>query len=339
MHKLSEDKVKTILSLIDSGHPLPQIHRITGVSVGALSNLRTEHRPDAPKSRGGRPKLLSDNDIRHARRLITSGAADTATQVTKILGDITNKPIHPQTTRNALKSTGLKAVHKKKVPALATRHVRGRMHFTESHRYWTLEDWKLVTWSDETKINRFGSDGLHWVWKNPGETLSSRLVDQTVKHGGGSLMVWGCMTWEYGVGNLVRIDGKMDAELYTQILDEDLRGSCEDWGVNLADIIFQQDNDPKHTSKRAKKWFEDNEVKLMPWPAQSPDMNPIEHLWNYLKRRLGEYENEPKSIEELWERIQAQWNKIPLDFVRTLIESMPSRVEALLKAKGKWTKY
>jgi hypothetical protein len=92
------------------------------------------------------------------------------------------------------------------------------------------------------------------VYKRVGESLSDRLVEGTQKFGGGSVMIWGCMLWE-GPGFVCKIDGRMDRELYTQILDEDLQPSLEYYGKDPANIIFQQDNDPKHKSKKASQWF------------------------------------------------------------------------------------
>ena len=89
----------------------------------------------------------------------------------------------------------------------------------------------------------------------------------------------------------------------------------------------------------AQNWFKDNGVKVLKWPAQSPDLNPIEHLWNHLKRKLGEYESEPAGLDELWVRLQKEWDEIPVEVVRNLIESMPRRVAAIIKAKGGYTKY
>ena len=77
----------------------------------------------------------------------------------------------------------------------------------------------------------------------------------------------------------------------------------------------------------------------MVWPAQSPDINPIEHSWGYLKRRLAEYEDLPNGILELWERIQVEWDKIPVEECQKLIESMSRRIEAVLRTKGGYTKY
>lgn len=75
----------------------------------------------------------------------------------------------------------MKAVVKKKRPLLTKRHRKDRLDFALSHQDWTMEDWKKVVWSDETKINRLGSDGRKWVWKKAGEALSNRLVEGTKK--------------------------------------------------------------------------------------------------------------------------------------------------------------
>ena len=85
-----------------------------------------------------------------------------------------------------------------------------------------MEDWKRVLWSDETKINRIGSDGKVYIWKPRDESISDRTTSPTVKHGeGNNLMVWGCMGWN-SVGKLVEVVGKMNAEQYCEILEHAL---------------------------------------------------------------------------------------------------------------------
>lgn len=338
MKSIPEETHNNILSLLDNGLSSRKIAAQLGVSRSTIDRIRTKSRADIPKSHGGRPAKLKATDKRRLLRTITSGKADNAVQLTRELRDVSNIEVSAQTVRRALKEAGLKAATKKKKPRLLPRHIRQRLDFATKYQHWTVEDWKRVIWSDETKINRLGSDGREWVWKKPGSTLTEQHVKGTVKFGGGSLMIWGCMTAQ-GVGYACRIDGNMNAELYTRILEDEFLQSLEYYEMEVDKVIFQQDNDPKHTSHAAQKWFKDNGVEVLDWPAQSPDLNSIEHLWQYLKQQLATYETDPVSMHELWERVEAEWNKIPPQTCIDLITSMPRRVAAVLKAKGGYTKY
>ena len=106
-------------------------------------------------------------------------------------------------------------------------------------------------------------------------------------------MVWGYLGWE-GVGRLAEVEGKMNAEQYVDILENNLLPSMEESGFSLEDVIFQQDNDPKHTSKRAKEWMEDNNITLLDWPPQSLDLNPTEFLWNHMEKNFANIQHRPR---------------------------------------------
>ena len=101
------------------------------------------------------------------------------------------------------------------------------------------------------------------------------------------------------MGKLVEVEGKMDAKQYCKIWDEGVVESSEKLDIEDRERYFQQNNDPKHTSQLSTTWFSDNDVIVIPWPAQSPDINPIEHFWYHVKCKLQEYEIPPKEVHEL----------------------------------------
>ncbi|KAG1539738.1 hypothetical protein G6F50_014459 [Rhizopus delemar] len=199
-----------------------------------------------------------------------------------------------------------------------------------------------MVFSDETKVNVFGSDGCKYYWSRPDYALQPYHLDLTVKGGKGSVMVWGCITYD-GPGYACWIhDGTMKAVDYVNILETTLMDSLKYYGYNPEDIYFQQDKDPKHTSKLAKQWFVDNNFNsdhIYSWPAQIPDLNPIEHVWHHLKLKLSVYDTKAKGVHELWERIEKEWNTFTVDECRRYIDSMPDRCKAVIKAKGGHTRY
>lgn len=101
--------------------------------------------------------------------------------------------------------------------------------------------------------------------------------------------------------------------------------------------VFQQDNDPKHTAIRTRNWFIEHQVPLSEWPAQSPDLNPIENLWSILDHICSK--RAPNNAHELFDCIQTAWYQLDPDLLLRLVHSMPRRCRAVIDANGGMTKY
>ena len=149
------------------------------------------------------------------------------------------------------------------------------------------------------------------------------------------MMVWGCFSWG-GVGSLVFIRDKLTALKYVDIVNDHIILSATEMGIQ-SDFVFQQDNDPKHTARVTKDFFEEVTLEVLPWPSYSPDINPIEHLWDELDRKIPQ--SRRKRLKDFEAALQEHWYAISSERIEKLIESMPRRLAAVVHAKGYYTRY
>ncbi|CAM4869662.1 unnamed protein product [Rotaria socialis] len=109
------------------------------------------------------------------------------------------------------------------------------------------------------------------------------------------------------------------------------------WGTIGYNSFPNGDNDPKHTAGTISQWFVNNRIDKLKWPPQSPDLNPIEHIWDELERRLKPHS--PKNKNELWNIMQKEWNGIGRELTSKLADSMPNRLQEVMKHHGGPTRY
>lgn len=189
--------------------------------------------------------------------------------------------------------------------------------------------------SDETSIEAQPLKP-HFVRRRKHESLHPQCIFQTVKHPT-KAMFWSSMSSK-GPGRAYVVQGTMKQDQYKAVLEKRLIPQLKDW-FGDDDCIFMQDGAPCHTAKSVMKFLEESKINVLKWPGNSPDLNPIENLWAIAKKRVQKLGATTKN--QVIENFIKVWHHDP-DIVKiciTLIESMPKRIEMLIKNNGYHTKY
>jgi transposase len=215
--------------------------------------------------------------------------------------------------------------------------IRKRLSFAEGYKNWTEQQWDRVLFADEKKFLGDGSMGRVYVRRPPGQALNPEYCVDKKPHPV-KVNVWGCFAAS-GIGYCYIFNDILDAKLYKSILSSNLISSAEHLFPQdpAEQWWFLQDNDPKHTSREINKWLHNNGISCLDFPPYSPDLNPIENLWNNIARRVEV--REAATMEQLQEVVAEEWAATATDLLKTLAHSMPKRCLAVIDAKGHHTHY
>ena len=166
------------------------------------------------------------------------------------------------------------------------------------------------------------------VYRRWNERFSSSYVQEVDSLGEGSVMMWTAISNDRKT-DIVHVPGNLtDARYRNEILQP-----------HLKHIIDPHDNARPHTARVSMDYLEENNINVLPWPSKSPDLNPIEHIWDQLDKRVHQRQSPPETLDQLLQMLQQEWQTIPRNNVRNLIESMPRRCRAVLAARGGHTRY
>lgn len=331
----SEEKKNQIRCLRSRGVTYRKICELLQCSQSSIGNALT-------KISGMETRGRKKTTTMRTERMVTSLSKRQPEQTSNDIKRELDLDVSARTVRRILVRNGLHGRSARRVPHITKQNVEKRIKFANEHIFCSEKKWRNVLWSDETKINLFGGDGKKYVRRPENQEWNPKYTKKTVKHGGGNIMIWGCFSW-YGVGPLHMIQNDkhgnaniMDSAYYRNILRTKMLPFAE-WNMPLK-WRFQQDNDPKHTAGKTSKWMKNRKIEVLPWPSQSPDLNPIENLWAHVKSELVK-RGKPSNRHDLWIMVQEVWKSIPVSYCQKLVESMPRRCGETLRNKGYSTKY
>ena len=314
-----------------STRKISSIMNIPHTTVAYTLRRISEKQSLSPRKRSGRPRTTSATTDRQLHRIAVQHPTWSSTAIAAQVGT----RVSARTVRRRLVDDfNLPSRRPARKSRLSAKNIRDRMAFCRKYKDWNEDQWMDVMFSDESTFSQFHAYARH-IRRPPGQRYNPRYVIPTVKQAP-TTMVWACFSGR-GRGALwfMPKNTTINGTAYLGILKDKLQAHM---GI-LGSTVFQQDGAPCHRTTTVTKWLADEGIEVLgPWPGSSPDLNPIENLWTIMKEKVSQ--QNPTSEKSLADAIKKVWVKeITPEYCEKLAKSMPSRIRAVLQAKGRHTKY
>lgn len=303
--------------------------------LAVLRSLPLASPPPKPRFSPGRPSKLSEKKLHRLKQFISQHPFKTAKEVKQEVAGFAD--VHVRTIQRALRNKlSMPARRAAAKPLLTPAMVKKRLAFCRKHRHWTEEDWETVMFSDESMFRLINPRSVTVRRPLAVSRYLSKYTRKTMKHPA-AVMIWGCFSGRGGRGSLYFLPSNttMNSDRYLDVLKEKLIPWMNRQGVDK----FLQDGAPCHKAKKVMTFLASQQLTVMDWPGNSPDLNPIENLWSIMKRKLKEG---PKlsNLNALMHQIKMIWVKdIPRELCLKLARSMPNRIRQCIENGGQMTKY
>ena len=255
----------------------------------------------------------------------------TAPDILGIMLKYYNIHLSNSTIQRRLRAAGLMGRVAWRKPFISLKNRLHRQRWCKERRNWPSTIWNQVVWTDESVFHEQGNDVRFYIRRRVGEEFDPHCTKATVKGGGSKVTVWACMT-ATGPGPIIRIDGIMDQYKYKTILEQNLKPWIQRCLPRRIPWQLVHDNDPKHKAKSVTEWLNHQRWTVMDWPAQSPDLNVIEHCWGEVDKVIRD--KKPGNNKQLWKVVENAWNDLSASYCQKLVNSMHERCESVLKKRG-----
>lgn len=337
MPQLAQNLRERAIGMLNAGMTIRDVAAAVNVHHSTISRLRnrfqqfgmTANRPHARRQREttqAQDRYIRLQHLRDRLRPATRTAEETI--------GVHNRRISAQTVRNRLREADLRCRRPHRGLDLTAARRRARLDWANAHVRWNRARWRQIVFSDESRFNLCHADGRLRVWRRAGERFSDATTVPRVAHGGGGVMVWAGICHGDRTQLLI-IDGNLNAVRYR---DEILRPIVLPF-IRRHNATFQHDNARPHVARVCMQFLEAENIPVLQWPAYSPDMSPIEHVWDVLDRRIRRRVPGPATVPELRLALVEEWENIPQASIDHLVASMRRRCVALRQARGGHTRY
>lgn len=341
-HEYTMEQRTQILLLKGQGLTEEEIAKKLQISrsgVGACWRRTAKRGTIAFKHRSGRPKKDIESALHHAKLDLRRGRIKSAKEILHLVQQESGQRVSLNTIKNRMHDEGYRAFKVVRKPLVSRKQRQRRVKLA---RRWFQNGenfWRTVIFTDETQINRLSTGYSSYVYLPKNFPFTQLRMKPTASHGGGSLNLWLAIC-PVGILAHTIFDGGLDAKSYVKIVKTKLvKAATEYFGED--DWILQADNDPAHTARTTIEQLEElgesRGFTLLPWPAHSPDLNPVENCIAQLKD-LVSHSPPSTSITELQALVEAKIDLLnqPANhfFFENLYRSMHDRCFQVIKAHG-----
>jgi transposase len=337
---VSAETVSAIIALIDDGRSQSYVARRFGVSRSTVQRVHARYLETGLLIRrpgtGPRRKTYERDD----RFVVSQSIRNrylTAVEIRNHLQHVRNVNVSERTIRRRLNAANLVSRRPATGPELQRHHRVARLRFAREHENWNEDDWGRVLFADESRYCLRFPDGRQRVWRRTGERYTECTFSPRVSYRGGSVMVWAGISLQSHTELYLVPGGSLTADRYiTEILQDYVVPYAPLVGNNF---LYMHDNARPHTAGIVRDYLHEVNIAQMEWPSVSPDINPIEHVWDMLGRRVRSRVPAPMTLDDLRGALLEEWETIPQNAISHLVEGMPRRMEAVVQARGGNTRY
>ena len=332
MPRLSEDERNQAIGMLSAGSMVNNVAHHFGCSRQTIRNLVNRFNITGSVRDRARPGRVRATTLRTDRVITLTHLRNRflpATVTARRYG------VHAQTIINRLRQNQvpIRARRPYTGQIMTPRHRASRLLWARRHLHFRRNQWQSVLFSDESRFTVSHADGRVRIYRRRNERLAECCIRERDRFGGGSVMVWGGIMGNQKT-DLVIIQGNINAQRYINVLNNTMIPFMQNNGPG----IFQHDNARPHTARITTQFLAQNNVNVLPWPALSPDMNPIEHIWDELGRRARS-NHQIVTINDLQNALQLEWQRIPNALIQRCVNSMRRRILQCIRKNGGHTGY
>lgn len=337
-HHLTREEMMRAVGMLEAGSRQRAVAFALNTTQSVISRLWTRYRMtgSVAERHGGRSRITTRRQDRYIQNTARRNRTMTAMMLVTRLHSSSGLLISDQTIRNRLREVGLRSRRPLRVPPIAPCNRRTRLRWAREHRNWEEEDWRYVCFSDESRFGMRPDTRRTRVWRTSGRQERLRYCQEVHPYSGGTIMIWAGI-WIGGRTDLIWIRGNLNAQVYAERIVSDviipLRGQLGD------SFQLMHDNARPHTARVVTRILAEARINVLPWPAQSPDLNPIEHAWDMLQRRALPSMHTVHTPQQHFDLLQNTWAAIPQSDFDELILSMPNRCNCVIRVNGGNTDY